>query len=74
MTKTQKVIDLMLAKGYVEVTAQQRTRKYRVFSHLCAGDRLVFIGKAAAVRFGRTSTTSISIDYDRFVRTLEARP
>ena len=69
MTKTQTIINLLLANGYYEVTAQHKTRKYRVFART-GYDRFIYVGKAAGVRKGQTVGSSVSMDADRVIAAL----
>ena len=82
MTKTQHIIDLLLATGHSEVTDQSRTKKYRVFQPtqpvpvtrtllLPPGDDLIFVGRSAAVRKGKNVTSSLSLDSALFTSLLE---
>lgn len=67
MTKTQAIIAGLKASGHTEVTAQHRTKKYRVFTSQEPG-KFCYVGKAGALRKGSTVTDSISIDPTPLIR------
>jgi hypothetical protein len=73
MTKTQTIIELLLDSGFTEVTAQHRTRKYRVFQDPNCDRHPVYVGKSAGVRRGRTISESVSVDADRLIAVLELK-
>lgn len=66
MTKTEQIVQFLESRGLKEVTAQHRTRKYRVFASREPGI-FYYVGKAAALRKGRSIADSISIDPTRLL-------
>jgi hypothetical protein len=70
VTKTQTIINLLLVNGYTEVTAQHKTRKYRVFRDPDPSRHPVYVGKSAGVRRGRTVAESASVDADFLITRL----
>lgn len=62
MTIQEKISSVLLSHGFVELK-HYRTKKYRVFQHANGEDTLTFLGKAGAVRRGKTITSSIDAPY-----------
>jgi len=62
MTKTDKVIAFLLSKGMVEVVPSG-SRKYRKFASPNHDKGFYWVGKAGAIRIGKTSTGSRSISH-----------
>ena len=61
MKKTERIIEYFISKGAKEVLPS-KSRKYRQFTSLL-GKTFIWIGKAGAVRVGKTSSNSISITH-----------
>lgn len=61
MTKAEQVIKYLMGKGAREVTSN--SRKYRKFSYPGRGDKFYFVGKAGALRVGRTVGESVSVSH-----------
>lgn len=58
MTKTEKAIQFLKSKGLVEICG--KSTKYRTFKKP-VGSTLYFVGKAGAIRKGRTVSESVSV-------------
>ena len=59
MSKTQRIIDAILKMGAVERAS--KSSKYRTFTNPRRDGEFFFVGKAGALRAGRTSSNSISL-------------
>ena len=60
MTKQEKVINLLIKKGYVEIACI--SKKYRQFVKSGNTDSL-FVGKKGACRIGKTVSNSTSMSH-----------
>ena len=60
MSKTQKIIDAILKMGAVE--RPSKSGKYRTFTNPRRNGEFFFVGKAGALRAGRASSKSISLE------------
>ncbi len=79
MTKTERIIKMLLALGSVEMPSP--SRKYRKFSRVAnqGGDAVAagtfyWVGRSAALRVGQNSTGSFSINADRMLARFESEP
>ena len=69
MTIKEKLIAALKARGFKAV--ESRTRKYEVFKG--DGDKLIFVGKAGALRIGKTVTDSIPSERFKAMLLTEAK-
>lgn len=61
MTKAEQVIEILKGRGAREVTST--SRKYRKFTYPNRPDQFYWIGKAGAVRVGKTVGDSVSLTF-----------
>jgi hypothetical protein len=59
-SKTEQIISVLKAKGSIEI--ESKSRKYRTFTYPGTQEKFYFVGKSAALRVGRTSSDSISLE------------
>lgn len=60
MTKAERVVTALLARGGKEVAS--KSRKYRQFTRTDKPEFFYFVGKKGALRTGRVASASISLE------------